>query len=415
MPSSFPPTPPPSAVPPPELDPRPDLLERLLDQRVAARTAALEAANQELRAEAARRETAERALAAADAQLSRLTDDDARQWGLAGLVGGCERFGQLLREIRAVQGSARTSVLLVGESGTGKELAARSIHYGGAQAGGPFVRVDCASLPGDLAQAEAFLFGTARAPGSRGEPPRRGQCELAEGGTLFFDEIGDLDPLLQARLLRVLEDGAYRPVGSEQPRDLNARIIAATHADLPTRIAEGRFRQDLYYRLGRYPIAVPALRERMEDLPALAQYLVRRLASELKRPAPRLRPEALQRLLAHAYPGNIRELRNTLERAMLYAGGDELGAEHILFAPGGPPCPPAPASASPAPLAENLSGKFLSELPLNLSEAEDILIARAIAVAEGNLSRAARLLGINRASLYRWQARRAAAASPRAL
>jgi DNA-binding NtrC family response regulator len=382
----------------------------LLEQRVAARTAALEQANAELRAEAARREAAEQALARADAQLSFLTEAEARQWALAGLVGRSARFGQLLREVRAVQAAARTTVLLTGESGTGKELLARAIHYGGPHANGPFVRVDCCSLPSDLEQAEALIFGATRGAGPRGESSRRGFCELAEGGTLFFDEIGDLPLALQARVLRVLEDGAYLPVGADQPRTLHARVLAATHAALPAQIAAGRFRQDLYYRLGHYHLSVPALRERMDDVPALAQHFVRKLSAELKRAAPKLSPAALQRLLSHPYPGNIRELKNTLERAIIYAGGDQVGGEHILFAP-----PPVGVSGANPPMLQPMepvssasSGCFLGDLPLNLSAAEDILIARALAVAEGNMSRAARLLGINRASLYRWQERRQA-------
>lgn len=400
----------------------------LLEQRVAERTAELEArgvalerANAELREEAARRAAAETALARADAQLSLLSEAEARQWALAGLVGRSASFGQMLREVRAVQAAERTTVLLTGESGTGKELTARAIHYGGARAGAPFVRVDCASLPPE--QAEALVFGQARGSGSGAAAERRGFCELAEGGTLFFDEIGELPSPLQARLLRVLEDGAYLPVGAHAARTMNARVIASTHADLPARISAGRFRQDLYYRLMQYHIAVPPLRDRLEDVPALAQHFVRVIAAELKRPAPRLRPETLQRLLAHSYPGNIRELRNTLERAIIYSGGPELGSEHIVFAPGAllPALPGAGAGAAsdtasplPAAVAASAAGdlgrKFLADLPLNLSEAEDILIARAIAVAEGNMSRAARLLGINRASLYRWQDRRVACA-----
>jgi DNA-binding NtrC family response regulator len=335
----------------------------------------------------------------ADAQLPLLTEGEARQWALAGLVGRGARFGQLLREVSAVQAAERTTVLLTGESGTGKELLARAIHYGGARAAGPFVRVDCAALPTD--QAEVLLFGSVRGAGPRAEPARRGYCELAEGGTLFFDEIGDLSPALQARLLRLLEDGSYLPVGADKVATLQARIVAATHADLPARIADGRFRGDLYYRLDHYRIAVPALRDRLEDVPALARHFVKKISAELKRVAPSLRPDALQRLLTHPYPGNIRELRNTLERAIIYAGGTELRAEHIAFAPraGG-------GEAASAPEAS----RFLADLPLNLGEAEDILIARALTVAEGNMSRAARLLGINRASLYRWQERRAAAA-----
>src|SRR5690606_38527636 len=129
------------------------------------------------------------------------------------------------------------------------------------------------------------------------------------------------------------EDGAFLPLGAQTPRTMNARVIAATHADLPALVAAGRFRQDLYYRLMHYHIEVPALRDRLEDVPALAQHFVRVISAELKREAPRLRPDALRRLLAHAYPGNIRELRNTLERAIIYAGGDQLGGEHIVFAP----------------------------------------------------------------------------------
>jgi DNA-binding NtrC family response regulator len=219
-----------------------------------------------------------------------------------------------------------------------------------------------------------------------------------------------------------LEDGAFLPVGAEQARTMSARVIAATHADLPVRVASGGFRQDLYYRLMHYHIAVPTLRERLEDVPALAQHFVRSLSAELKRAAPRLRADALQRLLAHGYPGNIRELKNTLERAIIYAGGDELGAEHIVFAPqagggagggegsatGGRAGPGREAGEGAAGGAAGGGGgelgrKFLADLPLNLEEAERILVARAIAVAEGNLSKAARLLGVNRASLYRWQ------------
>lgn len=404
------------------------VLERRVAERtaeLAARSAALEEVNRELRAEAARREAAETALARADAQLSHLSEAESRQWGLAGLVGRSERFGRMLREVRAVQAAERTTVLLTGESGTGKELTARAIHYGGAQASAPFVRVDCAALPAD--QAESLLFGQARGVGPGAASERRGYCELAEGGTLFFDEIGDLAPALQARLLRVLEDGAFLPLGALTPRTMNARVIAATHADLPAFVAAGRFRQDLYYRLMHYHIAVPALRERLDDVPALARHFVRTLSAELKRAAPRLRPDALHRLLAHGYPGNIRELKNTLERAIIYAGGDELGGEHIVFAPQAGGSCGATGEGATGSFAPHVAGsgmatangigvgdlgrKFLADLPLNLSEAEDILMARAIAVAEGNLSQAARLLGINRASLYRWQERRRAAAN----
>lgn len=294
-------------------------------------------------------------------------------------------------------------MLLTGESGSGKALAAAAIHVG-ESVDAPFIRVDCANLP--ASEAEALLFGVEFSPADAASA----WCAQAAGGTLFLDEIRELPPALQARLLRLLEDGVYFPVGATTPRPLLARVIAATHADLPVRIAAGLFRQDLYYRLARFPIVVPPLRERLEDVPALVRHFLPALASELRLPSPRVRPEALQRLLAHAYPGNVRELRHTLERALIQAAGAELGPEHIVFTPPAGAAWPSPISDLTTTDAAGDPGRsFLGELPLNLSEAEDILIARAVTIAEGNLSRAARLLGISRASLYRWQDRRATA------
>ncbi len=322
-----------------------------------------------------------------------------------GLVGSSASVDRLRRAIHAVRSVPRLPVLLTGESGSGKALAAAAVHAG-QPADAPFIRVDCANLPAAEADAEALLFGVESACADAAPAC----CAQAAGGTLFLDEIGDLPPALQARLLRLLEEGFYLPLGATTPRTLEARVIAATHADLPARIAAGRFRQDLYYRLARFPIIVPPLRERLEDVPALVRHFLPALAAELRLPAPRVRPEALQRLLAHAYPGNVRELRHTLERALIQAAGAELGPEHIVFTPPAGAVWPPLGSDSIAPDGTADAGRvFLGELPLNLSEAEDILIARAVTVAEGNLSRAARLLGINRASLYRWQDRRAAA------
>ncbi len=324
---------------------------------------------------------------------------------LPGLIGSSEALVRLRRALHAARSAPRVPVLLTGESGSGKALAAAAIHAGEGAAG-PFVRVDCATLPSTETEAAGLLFGVEPAPD--GAAPA--WCAQAAGGTLFLDEIGELGPGLQARLLLLLEEGVYLPVGSSTPRPLAARVIAATHADLPGRIAAGGFRQDLYYRLARFPVAVPPLRDRLEDVPALVRHFLPRLACELGRPEVRVRPEAMQRLLAHAYPGNVRELRHTLERALLQAEGNELGAEHIEFVPTAVPAGAGGAAdATRTGEAGEPGRRFLGELPLNLSQAEDILIARAVAVAEGNLSRAARLLGINRASLYRWQDRRAGA------
>ena len=353
--------------------------------------------NEDLRAEIDRRRQAESALRAADEKLSLLSAAEARQWGLAGFVGRSPVFGKMLAELRSVQSFPRTNVLLTGESGTGKELIARAIHFGGPLATGPFVPVNCSALPPEL--AESHLFGHVRGAFTGAIADRKGWFELAHGGTLFLDEIGDMPLLLQAKLLRVLEDGHVTPVGGTSGRKVSVRIVAATNINLPGKIAAGQFREDLYYRLNHFNITVPPLRHRREDIPALAAHFLKLFAVELKRPVPTLHADALQQLLAHDYPGNIRELKNTIERAMIHAGGGEIRAGHIVFASGAP-TRAIDGVASPSPRKN-----------YNLAENEDRLIAEAIAAVSGNLSAAARLLGVNRALLYRWQQRQTRAAA----
>jgi len=365
--------------------------------RVHRLTRELEKSNTNLRAEIRRREQAEDALARADEKLTLLTEAEARSWGLSGFVGRSPLFGKMLQHIRSVQAFPRTNVLLTGESGTGKELIARAIHFGSAQATGPFVAVNCSALPVDL--AESHLFGHVRGAFTGAIADRKGYFELAHNGTLFLDELGDMPLSLQAKLLRVLEDGEVTAVGATHCRKVVVRVIAATNIDLPAKVSAGGFRQDLYYRLMHFHVQVPPLRERREDIPALAAHFVKLFATELKRKAPLLRADALDRLLAHDYPGNIRELKNTIERAIIYAGGGELRADHVVFAP----------QANGGQMARDTqtvgSGMSVSALPFNLAEAETRLIERALTAAGGNLSAAARLLGVNRARLYRRQAR----------
>ncbi len=355
---------------------------------LAARTAELEEANRELRAEICRRQEAEEALERADGKLSLFTEAEGRQWGVDGLVGRSDLFRKMLQAVRRVQEFPRTNVLITGESGTGKELVARAIHLGGPRAGTPFVAVNCSALPAE--QAESLLFGHLQGAFAGALADRKGYFEHADGGTLFLDGIGDMALALQSRLLRVIEDGEVLPVGEETPRTVSVRVIAATHVDLPQKVAAGDFREDLYHRLMRYQVQVPPLRERLEDVPALARHFVRHFAAELKCPASKLGPEVLQRLITHRYPGNIRELKNTIERALIHASGGRIEVDHVLFAPG-PGAPVVPASGDAR----------LSDLPLNLAEAEERLIDRALVIAEGNVSAAARLLGVNRARLYR--------------
>ncbi len=353
-------------------------------------TRELSARNTELETEIARRRQAEAALRAADEKLSVLTAAEARQWGLAGFVGRAPLFGKMLNELRSVQGFPRTNVLLTGESGTGKELIARAIHFGGPHATGPFVPVNCSALPAEL--AESLLFGHVRGSFTGAIADRKGWFELAHGGTLFLDEIGDMPLPLQAKLLRVLEDGYLQPVGAPSGRKVSVRVVAATNVNLPAKIAAAQFREDLYYRLNHFNITVPPLRHRREDIPALAAHFLKLFATDLKRPAPALTTEAVERLLAHDYPGNIRELKNTLERALIHASNSsEILAHHIVFA----------TSA----LRETAAPGEPARKSYNLAESENRLIAEAIAASANNLSAAARLLGVNRALLYRWQDR----------
>jgi DNA-binding NtrC family response regulator len=371
-----------------------------LTNELKVRGSELEQANADLTAEIRRREKAEVALTLADAKLSVLTEAEARSWGLQGFLGQGPLFKKLLREIRAVQDYPKTNVLLTGESGTGKELIARAIHFGGPLAKGPFVAVNCSALPAEL--AESYLFGHSRGAFTGAIADRKGYFELADGGTLFLDEIGDMPMALQAKLLRIIEDGQVMPVGATKGSRVSVRVVAATNVDLPARAAVGEFRQDLYYRLMHFHVGVPPLRDRREDIPLLAAHFVRMFSTELKRKPPALRVDALERLTAHSYPGNIRELKNTIERAMIYAGSLHIQAEHIVFAP------QVGTGATKDPFPEAKAVTAAPDAAFNLEAAENKLMERALAASGGNVSAAARLLGVDRAKVYRWQQSRGA-------
>ena len=359
--------------------------------RVSRLTRELTERNAALQEEINRRVLAEIALRTADEKLSLLTAAEARQWGVAGLIGRSPRFGAMIGDLRSVQAFPRTNVLLTGESGTGKELLARAIHFGSPQAAGPFVPVNCSALPAEL--AESLLFGHLKGSFTGAQADQKGWFALAHDGTLFLDEIGDMHHPLQAKLLRVLEDGVVTPLGAAQGRRVNVRVVAATNVDLPAKIAEGRFREDLYYRLNHFSIAVAPLRQRREDIPLLAAHFLHLFADELKRPVPTLHAEAMERLITHDYPGNIRELKNTIERALIHSRGGEVRGAHIVF-----------ATASARRVASTTADEARD---FHLGRNEDRLITEAISIADGNLSAAARLLGVNRALLYRWQERKA--------
>jgi DNA-binding NtrC family response regulator len=228
---------------------------------------------------------------------------------------------------------------------------------------------------------------------------RKGFFELADGGTLFLDEIGDMPLSLQAKLLRVLEDGCVTAVGAQQTKRVNVRVVAATNAALAEQVPAGSFRPDLYFRLAQFTVNVPPLRERHDDVPLLAQHFLALFAGEMGMQIPSLLPDAVQRLTSYAFPGNVRELKNIMERALIESGGEAISARHIQlspFAAGGS----AKGSGS-APAVTAVESVPAEEIPLNLEQAEAALIRRALAETNGNVAHAARLLGINRTRIYR--------------
>ncbi|MBC8095614.1 MAG: sigma-54-dependent Fis family transcriptional regulator [Akkermansiaceae bacterium] len=361
-----------------------------LTRELREKNQALETRTAELTAEMARRREAETALREADDKLTAFSDLEASRGNLTGLIGGSGPVQKLIEEIRRLHQFAHTSVLITGESGTGKELIARAIHFGSPRAKAPFVPVNCVAIPAEL--AESILFGHVKGSFTGATADRKGCFELAHGGTLFLDEIGDMPTALQVKLLRVLEDGYVTPVGAAESRKVDVRVIAATNADLDARIAAGLFRQDLYFRLARYTVATSPLRERIEDVPLLAEHFLGKFAAEMNLAVPALSREAVAALKQYSFPGNVRELKNIIERALIESGGRNIQATHLYLGS-------AKAIPNVVPLA--VARKDPTPLPLNLAEAEEVLIQRALDETGGNIAEAARLLGVHRTRIYR--------------
>jgi DNA-binding NtrC family response regulator len=293
--------------------------------------------------------------------------------------------------------SADVPVCLRGETGTGKELFARAIHQGSLRKAGPFVALNCAAIAETLLESE--LFGHERGAFTGAASLHRGCFEQAQGGTLLLDEVGEMSPAVQASLLRALEERTIRRVGGTADIAIDARIISATHRDLDEEVRAGRFRQDLFYRLVVFPITVPPLRDRRDDVPLLVAHVLTELAA--KGGGPRLiEPVALEALLAHDWPGNVRELQNVIVRARLACDGSTIGLAHLPLALRQPrrrrSSPPA-AHALQAATSDEGAGATI----ITLRELERRQIKRALRATNGNMSRAARLLGIGRATLYR--------------
>ena len=305
---------------------------------------------------------------------------------LADLVGESRAIRDLAGLIGRIAQSDATTVLLEGESGTGKDLVARIIHFESARARAPFLALNCVALPEHLLESE--LFGHEKGAFTDAKGLKKGLFEQSDGGTVYLDEIGDMKPDLQAKLLRLIEEKSFRRVGGLRDFRVDVRIIAATNRDLVRALEAGEFRKDLYYRLKVFPLRLPPLRDRREDILPLAYHFITRFNAEMGREVREIHPEAQTCLTEYAWPGNVRELRNVLERALILASGPMLHVEHLPSEVGAPVPPPEKA----APMALPVEG-------VRLEEVERDLVRQALEATGGNQVRAARLLGISRDAL----------------
>jgi two-component system response regulator HydG len=305
-------------------------------------------------------------------------------WEFGALVGKSPRMQEVYKTIGRIAATDVT-VLLQGESGTGKEVVARAIHHYSRRAGKPFVAVSCAAIPPTLLEAE--LFGHERGAFTDAHQRRLGRFELAHGGTVYLDEVGDMGPELQPKLLRVLQDGEYIPVGSRKPRKADVRVVAATNEDLQRSVKEGRFREDLWFRLRVVPLRLPPLRERKEDVPLLVDHFVKKHALRLSRPPLHPDADAMRALLDHSWPGNIRELEHAIERGLLLARGEAITSKDL------PPELSQPAQDAAAAGGE---GRYRRARDGWERKFFDDLLREA----GGSVAKAAELAGIHRSTLY---------------
>jgi two-component system, NtrC family, response regulator AtoC len=312
-------------------------------------------------------------------EVKQLRASEARPFSLQAIAGQSDTIASLRALVAKVAASPASTVLLTGESGTGKDLVAKVVHYSSARAGRPFMNITCSALPEQLLESE--LFGHERGAFTDARMQKRGLLESADGGTVFLDEIGEMVPALQAKLLRFLEEKSFKRVGGAQDVHVDVRVVAATNRNLEEEVSNGRFRSDLFYRLNVLPIRLPALREHPDDVPVLVKFFIDNFNAEFKKRITGITPSAEALLRGYGWPGNVRELRNVIERAMLLAPGDRL--EPGDFG--------ALTTARPA--------GDLFDLPaagVSLEELERSLVVQALKRAGGNQTKAAALLGLNR-------------------
>ncbi|MHC4956481.1 MAG: sigma-54-dependent transcriptional regulator [Planctomycetota bacterium] len=318
-------------------------------------------------------------------------------FGFGSLLCESRSMQELVERARAAASSPASTILLLGESGTGKGLLARAIHAASDRAAEPFLTVTCSAIPEPL--LEAKLFGHEAGAFTDAKTSRKGVFEEANGGTVFLDEVGDMPLTLQAKLLGVLEDRVFTRVGSNDEHAVDVRILAATHRDLESRVANGEFREDLLYRINVVPLVLPPMRERRADILPLARLFVAKFNAEFARAVEGISEEGEAKLLAHAWPGNVRELRNVIERAMLFVDGDVLDAPELTLESGYHPTKKKSETAAPATsaaAAPDAPGFQLPEQGVNLEELENDLIRQAMERSDGVKAHAASLLGLTR-------------------
>jgi two-component system, NtrC family, response regulator AtoC len=336
-------------------------------------------------------------------EVQSLRGEMRRRTGYHQVIGPSPKMTELMSFVRKVAASGATTILIQGESGTGKDLIARAIHYESSRQNKPFVAINCSAIPETLMEAE--LFGHERGAFTDAKQMKKGLFEMADGGTLFLDEIGELSPLLQAKLLRVLEDQVIRRVGGVRDMQVDVRVIAASNRDLEKAVRESQFRQDLYYRLAIIAIFIPPLRDRKEDILPLVDFFIERYNLKFKKSVRGISDETRRLLLGHNWPGNVRELKNSIERAMILEDESLLRPAYLPFSVAESGGLTAFERTSPGEISQQLpNGRVLPRLYIpeggtSLEEVERSLVELAMRQANSNQTHAARLLDISRDAL----------------
>ena len=336
-------------------------------------------------------------------EVQTLRGEIRRGAGYDSVVSVSSKMTELMNFVRKVASSEATTILIQGESGTGKDLIAKAIHYESSRQGKPFVAINCSAIPETLMEAE--LFGHEKGAFTDAKQMKKGLFEAADGGTLFLDEIGELSPLLQAKLLRVLEDQVIRRVGGIRDMQVDVRVIAASNRDLEKAVREGQFRQDLYYRLAIIAIFIPPLRERKEDILPLVDFFIERYNRRFKKSIRGITDDTRRLIFTHNWPGNVRELKNTIERGMILEDEPFLRPEYLPFSVGESGGRTlfertAPAEAGqPLPNGRMLPRLYIPEGGTSLEEVEHAMVELAMRQAHGNQTHAAKLLDISRDAL----------------